>query len=830
MTTLRRTAAIALPVAALLVMAAPLAWGFAAAAAPSAAAPAPPAEQQKIPPVSGPKQTAQAPQALKAIPVPEIVKRADEVAKRLRETEELAAPMSAIDAIQARLPEVSARLDPELESTIEILNAEPPGSIVERLRQSWQARRRELIEDVEVLTKRATQLEAELDQLARLRANWTLTRAAAQASRAPAAVVARVDAVVADIEAMRVRLQAQRAATLVLQDRVADADSRCEDALARIDRHRQGAWMRIFARTTPPIWSLKSSGYRLEEFPARIDEAAVASLAQVRQFVGDNAGGLFLEGLVLTGLIFMTRAARRRARALAVAGEEALPAAALFDRPYSAATVAALVSVLLIFPDRPRVVTDAIGFLVLLPVLRIARPRLGPAPVPGLYAVAALCLTDRVRAQLAMVPAVDQAFLLLEMLSAVAGLAWLLGSGRSGRAPESPPARRAVAVFGLVVCTGAFAAAAYGAMGLARTLGANLLFSAFTAIIAFAAVQVADGLLAFALRARPLRRLGMVHRHRSLLERRGHYLFCWMTTAIWAVGTLRFVGVLEWALELGQAVLAAELRRGAMGISLGDVLAFALTVWLAFLVSTGIRFVLAEDVYPHLRLARGLPHMISNLLHYAVIFLGFLLAVGALGVDLNKFTVLAGAFGVGLGFGLQGVVNNFVSGLIVLVERPIHVGDAIQMGDLAGEVQRIGIRATTVRTWEGAEVIVPNASLVSEKVTNWTYSDSLRRMDVPVGVAYGSAPEKVLELLRAVAHAHPGVLAQPAPEALFMGFGESALNFELRAWTGRFNQWVVIRSELGVAVYAALRDVGLEIPFPQREVRLRDGNGVAVSK
>src|SRR5207245_5361265 len=144
--------------------------------------------------------------------------------------------------------------------------------------------------------------------------------------------------------------------------------------------------------------------------------------------------------------------------------------------------------------------------------------------------------------------------------------------------------------------------------------------------------------------------------------------------SIWAIGTLRFVGVLEWALGLGQAVLAAELRRGAMGISLGDVLAFAITVWLAFLVSTGIRFVLEEEVYPRLRLARGLPYMISNLLHYALLLLGFLLAVGALGVDLNKFTVLAGAFGVGLGFGLQGVVNNCVSGLIVLVERPIHVG------------------------------------------------------------------------------------------------------------------------------------------------------------
>ena len=307
-------------------------------------------------------------------------------------------------------------------------------------------------------------------------------------------------------------------------------------------------------------------------------------------------------------------------------------------------------------------------------------------------------------------------------------------------------------------------------------------------------------------------------------------MFSWVMTVLWAVSSLRFIGALDRAVGLGQAVLAVELRRGTMGISFGDILAFAITVWLAFLISSAIRFVLEEDVYPHLRLSRGLPYMISSLLHYALLFLGFLLAVGALGIDLNKFTVLAGAFGVGLGFGLQGIVNNCVSGLTVLLERPIHVGDAIQMGDLVGEVRRIGIRATTVRTWEGAEVIVPNASLVSEKVTNWTYSDFLRRMDVSVGVAYGSAPEKVIELLLAVAHAHPAVLAHPAPQALFMGFRESALNFELRAWTGRFDEWVAIRSELGVAVYAALRDVGLEIPFPQREVRLRDGNGVAVSQ
>ncbi|HEY7675655.1 MAG TPA: mechanosensitive ion channel domain-containing protein [Candidatus Methylomirabilis sp.] len=812
--------------------------GFAAAqGAPAAGAP-PPVAQQKAP-AGGEQKTqerkAPAPPAPTAIPVPEIVRRAEEAAKLLRDLEALAAPSAAIDAIQARLPEVSARLGPEIESTIETLKESPPGTIVDRLQQSWRASRLELVANVEVLTKRATQLEGALDQLAGLRARWTQTRADARASRAPAAVLQRVDAVLADIEATRARLQAQRAATLVLQDRVAQEVERCEDALARIDRHRQGEWTRLFVRTTPPIWSLEVRERHLAELPARAHEAAVASLAQIRQFVSDNAVGLLLQGLVFIGLAIMARGARRRARGLAAAGEEAPPAAALFDRPYSSAAVAALALTLWMFPGRPRVVTDAIGALMLLPMLRVVGPVVGPALAPALYALGALCLFDRIRANLAVVPLADQALMLLDMLAAVAGLAWLLGSGRLRRAPagepmapEVPPARRATAVFVLAVFAGSFAAAAYGAMDLARKFGATLLISIFVAIMSYAAVRVVDGLLAFALRVWPLRRLGMVEGHRYLLERRGHRLLCWIMAAAWAVSSLRLLGAWDGVVDLAQAALAAELRQGTIGISLGDVLAFALTVWLAFLLSAGIRFVLEEDVYPRLHLARGLPYVVSSLLHYAILFLGFLLAVGALGVDLNKLTVLTGAFGVGLGFGLRDVVNNFVSGLIVLFERPIRQGDAIQMGDLAGEVRRIGIRATTVRNWEGAEVIVPNASLVAEKVTNWTHSDRLRRMDVPVGVAYGSAPEKVLELLLAVARAHPGVLAEPAPQALFLGFGESALNFELRAWTSRFSQWVVFRSELGVGVYAALRHAQIEIPVPQREVRLREGGGAAV--
>jgi small-conductance mechanosensitive channel len=169
---------------------------------------------------------------------------------------------------------------------------------------------------------------------------------------------------------------------------------------------------------------------------------------------------------------------------------------------------------------------------------------------------------------------------------------------------------------------------------------------------------------------------------------------------------------------------------------------------------------------------------------------------------------------------LQSVVNNFVSGLILLFERLIHAGDTVELGELQGVVRRIGTRASVVHTWQGAGIIVPNSQFVTEKVTNWTLTDQLRRIDLPVGVSYGSAPQKVIELLETVASAHPQILRQPPPQALFMGYGDSSINFELRAWPDHFHHWVQIRSDLATVVYDAVYAAGVTFPFPQREVRL----------
>jgi small-conductance mechanosensitive channel len=230
---------------------------------------------------------------------------------------------------------------------------------------------------------------------------------------------------------------------------------------------------------------------------------------------------------------------------------------------------------------------------------------------------------------------------------------------------------------------------------------------------------------------------------------------------------------------------------------------------------------LKKVILPKLPLQRGLPYAISTVTYYVLLVLVALAALSGAGIELNKFTVLTGALGVGLGFGLQNIVNNFVSGLILLFERPIHVGDTVDVGGLVGIVRRIGARSSTVVTLQGAEVIVPNSNLLSNQVINWTLSSQWRRVDVPVRVAYGTDPERVIKLLVSVAESYPGVLLERPPMAFFMGFGESSLNFELRFWSAWQDTWFQLQSDVTVAVAKALREAGIEIPFPQRDLHFR---------
>ncbi len=472
----------------------------------------------------------------------------------------------------------------------------------------------------------------------------------------------------------------------------------------------------------------------------------------------------------------------------------------------------------------PFAIGQIVALVALFPVLRILPPMIDPALLPGLEAFAAFYAVDRVRDLTSTAPVVEQVLFLLEMLAGIALMSWMLRPRwltgtemqRAGLRPLGIATRLLLGCFAFALVLGAI-----GYMQLARLVGGGAFTSSYFALTLYAGVRAADGLPAFALRVRPLRLLHLVSSHRDTLRQRARRLLRGAALVFWALASLRVFGILESTLDAGRAALHASVSFGALTISFGHVAAFAVTLLSAFLVSRVLRFVLEEDIFPRIPLARGVPYAISSLLHYAILLGGFFLAIAALGVDLTRVTILAGAFGVGIGFGLQNVVNNFVSSLIMLFERPMKMGDTVQVADVSGVVERIGMRSSTLRTVEGAEMIVPNASLISDRLTNWTLNNTRRRIDVKVGVAYGTDPQKMLELLISAARAHREVLAFPAPVALFMGFGENSLDFELRAWTDVFEQWVQVRSGLALEVHRKLGESGIEVPLPQRVLHVK---------
>ena len=232
---------------------------------------------------------------------------------------------------------------------------------------------------------------------------------------------------------------------------------------------------------------------------------------------------------------------------------------------------------------------------------------------------------------------------------------------------------------------------------------------------------------------------------------------------------------------------------------------------------------LETQVLPRTEIEPSLQLSVGVIFGYIGIIAAIALALGALGIDLQKIALVAGALSVGIGFGLQSIVSNFVSGLILLTERPIRVGDWIVAKGEEGYVRRIRVRATEVETFDRASVIIPNSDLISGVVKNWTHGNIIGRVTVKVGVSYDSDAEKVREILLAVAAEHPAVLKMPAPYVLFAAFGDSALDFELRCIISDIQQRLAVLSDLNFAVLARFRTEGIEIPFPQRVVHFAGG-------
>jgi small-conductance mechanosensitive channel len=763
-----------------------------------------------------------APPAAPASPFPNAIPTAEVITKAEAALAQYPAPPATPvpDHVETDVRQAMAERDPELQlfsdeterllaqnpSLDSIRTLENHGSYFASFPAAWTT----------AITDRTKQLGRKLDQVTAERQAWTDTQGELRSANPPAApeILKRTSTVLARFDAVKTDITARQSGLLDLENEVTDRTNAVAYSINQLDTARDRAISQLFEANAPPVWS----GQLMPAVPESDSLGWSNQLKSLAAYFKSGPGKFLIHALLFVLLIGCFFWLRGYARKLTIEEPGITAAARIFEMPVStAALLAILASPLLYYPLAPRLLSAILGAIALIPSVILLRRLIEPRLFPILNALVIFFFLEEFRSVAELSPEAGRAFLLAEILGAISFVAWMLLALRHHGA-QSPRFSKAMRL-------GAWAAFATLAVGwLAEVLGFTLMAnficiavqrSATLALTLYAGIRILDALLFILMRLRPLSGLGMVKMHGPMLMQRTQRVFAWIAALVWIFLTLELLPLSSSLVDVlfgSRANLVAR-STGFLGSYhadsgfklnfLGKVLVALLIGWGVFQVSRFVRFVLATEFYPRMRLGAGVPYAISMSLHYVMLTLAFIGATYVLGIDMTKFTILVSALGVGVGFGLQNIINNFVSGLILLFERPIKIGDSVQTGDAAGVVERIGIRASVLRTAGGTEVIVPNGSLISNNVTNWTLSSEERIILIPLNVPRGPDVPHLIDLLTKAAAAHPKVLKQPPPQVQAQTLGVN-LGIELRAWTRAVDDWGGVRSDIVLAINEAL--------------------------
>lgn len=714
--------------------------------------------------------------------------------------------------IETDLNDLIRDVDARAAETARLLSARPSLNDLRSLESDWKGLAERLNEWKDDLAVQAKQLQDNASTLAGMSNNyWIPTLDSIRASREPPELIQQAESVVAALKEARETVERRRTKVLSVQSRVRETSVRVGNSQAAIANELNAARNRLLVRDNPPIWDWtgRSTATADSQKPFELQWNSLAAYAARRPMSFVIHAGIWL---ILIPVFFRVR---RWARRWAKEDASLHRAELAFESPLATATITALIFSGWLYPHAPRLLWTCVVALALAPTIIVVRRLLDRRLLPILFALAIFFTIDRCREVAATEPRIYQLLLLAEMIGGTALLIWYIRSGRVRAAINYSETVEQIIIltcraFSILFIVAALATA-LGYVGLGTLLGHAVLGSAYLAVILYAATRIVEGLVMAIVRTRPVALLQAVNKNRKLVWVRVCRIVNWLALLAWVLGTLDMLTIRDIVTDAVSSVLSATLTIGSFSLSLGQVVAFGLTVWASLLISKFIRFILQEDVYPRFHMARGLPYAVSTMLHYVILLIGFTTAVQMLGYDMTKFTILAGAFGVGLGFGLQNIFNNFVSGLILLFERPIKVGDVIQIGADTGSVRRIGIRASVIRLGTGAEIIMPNGRLISEPVTNWTHSGRGRDIELDLAVTATAEPRQVIALWAKVTAVHPKITEEPPPRAVLTAIEGDALKFKLRAWTNEFETWSTTRSDLAIAMNTALSEAGIAV-------------------
>ena len=362
-----------------------------------------------------------------------------------------------------------------------------------------------------------------------------------------------------------------------------------------------------------------------------------------------------------------------------------------------------------------------------------------------------------------------------------------------------------------------FAADIYGATLLASKITNSIFISLYASIIFYVLSIVLSAYITILLRRRILSASNMLEQFSQNIEKTSIFFIKIAMTIWWLIVLTETIGINSYLVDVKNSFLSLSWAVGTITISVQSIFDFIIIIFGTWFLAKLTKIILEVEVFARFKLPRGFPTAISTISNYIIVISGIILALSSLGISSDQFALVFGALGVGIGFGMRNIVANFISGIIMVFERPVQLGDTIEINNTMGEVQSIGTRSSTIKTFDGSEVIIPNADFIAKEITNWTLSDERRRKTLTFKVAQESDIQEVLKIMDDVASSHPNVLQEPKPMATFIGFGEYFLEFKLYFWL--HENIIMAQSEINVNIYEKLQKAGIKMPLPKQEFK-----------
>ncbi len=760
-----------------------------------------------------------------AIPITEITSRADQTQGEFQRLQKDLKPSATVTGIQNDLTTVLDSLDrlsnDKMFTQLDNLELR----VVSSLKQEWTLYNTRLEEWKNILLQETQKVEKIGREIKAMSALWQVSRENAITEKAPLAIRERINSILKDITEIAVQSSKYLNELLIMQNSISEQQIKINELIKKIGKTEQNLRGSLFVQDNPPLWQ----AFQVTDDTLKIAEQFHNSWRELLRsnmtFFEVNKQHLYLHIIILILLISVMVYLYLKNKREQLFDEEdtTLKNSAYFiSKPISAAILIALFLSVWIYPERSATVGEFIILLMVIPVVRLT-PGIIPKELQRpVYILAFLYLLDTLQKSALGFVLVQRLILLCATAVGLGILIWLFRERKSIDLQNKSLIPRffwKILPFALIFPVVSLLANLYGSVNLAATLGWGMVESLYLLVIVYISATVASGILTVLIRRRRKKALQFIRTYAHKVEHWAKFVINAAALLVWFRATVRSFGLWEPLIIWYESILAHEWIIGTTVISLNAIVDFVLVIIMVFLITRIVRIFLDMEVFPRLRLPKGIPAAVSMMVRYILITLGIFLAISSLGIDLGKISLLAGALGVGLGFGLQKIVANFISSLILAFGRAIRVGDTVKYNDIFGNVREIGVNATTVKTFEGSDVIIPNSDLISNQVTNWTLSDVMRRMELPVKVAFDSDPHQVLKILEKVARGHPKVLDKPVPFAVFNGFGDNYLDFTLYYWITS-TLFFEAKTEVALKVYDKIRAEGIHTPRPQRDLRL----------